>query len=207
MSPRKHTADESAALRASLLEHARRLIARDGGPALTMRALAAEAGCAVGLPYKVFTDRRELVLEIVHAEFARLDAARDQLVARAGTGPLADNLAWFAELMLDSPAVALAREIFADETLTEAVAARVHETGAGPGSFEATFASYLAAEQQPGRVAPEVDADAVGFLLAGAVHNLVVSGPAYPGPTRGQLRQHLAAIADRLRPDKPRPPT
>ena len=37
-----------------------------------------------------------------------------------------------------------------------------------------------------------------GFLLAAAIHNLVVSGPAYPRPSRRQLRQRLDAIAARL---------
>lgn len=40
-----------------------------------MRALAAESGVSVGLPYKVFADRREIVAEIVHGEVAALRAA------------------------------------------------------------------------------------------------------------------------------------
>lgn len=200
MSPRKHTAEETAALRASLIEHAQRIIMRDGASALTMRALAAEAGCALGLPYKVFADRAELVAEIVHAESARLAAAGDELIARAGAATVADNLAWYAELILGSPAVALAGEVMADETLTEAFTAKAHQTGAGPGSFETAVSGYLTAEQQAGRVDGDVDPDALGFLIAGAVHNLVMSGPAYPRPSRRRLKRHLAAIADRLQP-------
>lgn len=198
MSPRRHTADTAAQLRASLIEHARRLIARDGGDALTMRALANEANCAVGLPYKVFADRHELVVEIVHAEFARIAEAGEMLIARAGTGTVAGNLTWFAELILDSPAVALAREVFADGDLANAVTANIHVTGAGPTSFESAFTRYLRAEKKAGRVDPSVDEDAVAFFVSGAVHNLAVSGPAYPRPSRRQLQQHLTAIAERL---------
>ena len=46
-------------LRSDLVQVAQRIVARDGAAALTMRALAAEAGCAVGLPYKVFASRDE----------------------------------------------------------------------------------------------------------------------------------------------------
>ena len=66
MSPPKRKPETTEQLRASLVADTLRVIARDGAAALTMRALAAEAGCAVGLPYKVFTDRHELVGEIVH---------------------------------------------------------------------------------------------------------------------------------------------
>jgi AcrR family transcriptional regulator len=163
-----------------------------------MRSLAAEAGCALGLPYTVFTDRRELVLEIVRAELARLTAAADELVERAGRRTVSGNLTWYAELILDSPAVAFAPDVMGDDTLAEAFAAGVHASATGPGVFEAALAGYLAAEKAAGRVAADVDEEAFGFLLAGAIHNLVVSGPAYPRPSRRQLRQRLDAIAARL---------
>jgi AcrR family transcriptional regulator len=165
-----------------------------------MRALAGEAECAIGLPYKVFTDRHELVVEVVHAEFDRLRIASEELLTRAATGTVSRNLTWYAEVILDSPAVALAPEIGSDQTLSEAVTAQVHNTGIGPGEFETAFAGYLAAEQRAGRVAAEVDTDAFGFLLAGAIHNLIMSGDAWPQPTRRQLQRRLAGIAAAIAP-------
>jgi AcrR family transcriptional regulator len=200
MSPPERPAERTAALRASLVDHARRLIARDGAAALTMRALAAEADCAVGLPYKVFTDRHDLVVQICHAEFERLGDAYDELASRAGTATVGANLAWFADLLLASPAVALVHEVFADETLAKAVTSRVHETGVGPAAFEAVLARYLAAEKGAGRVAPDIDEKAFGFVLAGAIHNLVMSGDAWPQPTRAQLERTLDAIATAIAP-------
>ena len=170
------------------------MIARDGSSALTMRALATEAGCATGLPYKVFDDRRALVAEIVHAELGRLSATSDELTRRAGTGTIAGNLAWFADLVLDSPAVALHHELAADDLLSNDVTATVRSKGTGPQVFETGVAAYLAAEQSAGRVDGAVDTDAFGFAIGGALHNLVVSGGAWPRPTRRQLRRHLAAI-------------
>lgn len=203
MSPARRTSEATAELRASLVAHAQRLVARDGASALTMRALAAEAGCAVGLPYKVFVDRRDLVAELVHTEFVEMQSVFGELVARAGTGTVGGNLAWFADVLLASPAVAVAQEVFADGQLMKEVTARIHETGAGPAAFETILSGYLAAEKRAGRVDRDVDDDAFGFLLAGALHNLVVSGEGYPRPTKRQLRQLLAAVAAHLAPTQP----
>lgn len=203
MSPPRRTPETTAELRALLVAHAQRLVAREGAAALTMRALAAEAGCAVGLPYKVFTDRRELVAELIHAELVAMRSAVDELVARAGTGTIGGNLGWFAELLLASPAVAVAQEVFADEQLMQTVTARIHASGAGPASFEIMFSDYLAAEKRAGRIDRDVDEGAFAFLLAGAVHNLIVSGPGYPRPAKRRLEQVLAAVATRLAPTQP----
>lgn len=203
MSPARRTPETTAELRASLVAHAQRLVAREGASALTMRALAAEAGCAVGLPYKVFTDRRDLVAELVHAEFLEMQAVGDELVARAGTGTIGGNLAWFADLALASPAVAVVQEVFTDELLMKTVTTRIHETGAGPASFETVLSRYLAAEKQVGRIDDDVDEAAFGFVLAGAIHNLIVSGPGYPRPTKRQFRRFLTALAARLTPSQP----
>lgn len=200
MSPPRRPAEETAALRASLVDHARQLVQRSGPAALTMRALASEAGCAVGLPYTVFADRSELVVEICWAEFERLSQTYEELVAAAGTGTVAVTLSRFAELLLDSPAVALVHEVIEDRELNEAVAARVHQSGVGPGSMEEIVARYVVAEKVAGRVDDAVDADAVAFLFVGAIHNLVVSGDAYPQSGRSELRQHIDALAALLEP-------
>jgi AcrR family transcriptional regulator len=195
MSPARRSAETTERLRSSLIEHARRLIARDGAAALTMRALAAEAGCAVGLPYKIFADRHEIVVAIVHTELDRLRAACDELVERAGGGTIGGNLMWFAEVFLDSPAVALTQEVLADEALRRSVTATAHESGMGPSAFPGVLSRYLAAEKRAARVAPDVDEHAFGFLLAGALHNLLVAGEAWPRPTRPELERILTAIA------------
>ena len=200
MSPPRRPPETTDALRTSLVDHARRIVERDGAASLTMRSLATEAGCAVGLPYKVFVDRQDLVGAILEVEFGRIAAAADELVARAGRSSVGANLAWFAGLILDSPAVALAKEAIAHEGLSERITAHVHETGSGPAAFESAFAAYLAAEKQQGRVDANVDERAFAFLLAGAVHNLVVSGDAWPRPTRRQLERWLNAAADAIAP-------
>jgi AcrR family transcriptional regulator len=196
----QRTAASADELRRSLVAHARELIERDGPAALTMRALANEAGCAVGLPYKVFANRNELVLEVLHADFHELGAAYEELPARAGSGTVADNLAWFAEKLLAVPGVALAHEVVATEDLHRAFAKMARSTGTGPAAWEAVLADYLAAEQRIGRVDDSVDARAFGFLVAGSIHNLIMSGDAYPSPSRARLRKVLRATADAIAP-------
>jgi AcrR family transcriptional regulator len=197
VSPRR-SAETTAELRASLVEQAQRLVAREGPAALTMRALAAEAGCALGLPYKVFASREELVVELVRASFGDVRHAGDELLGRAGSGTVAGNLAWFGEWLLDSPGVALAQHIFSDEALAKSVFADFHATGTGPTMLETILSDYLAAEQRAGRVSGAVDEDAFAFVLAGAIHHLVVMGEGYPRPSPRKLERILAAVTDRL---------
>src|ERR687897_1169978 len=85
MVPRR-SVETTEELRASLIEHARRLVAREGPDKLTMRALAAEAGCALGLPYKAFADREDLMVELVRASFGDVRETGGELVQRGGGG-------------------------------------------------------------------------------------------------------------------------
>jgi AcrR family transcriptional regulator len=186
-------------LRESLVQHALALVARDGASALTMRALAAEAGCALGLPYKVFAHRGELVAQMMRGELQRLQRGFDVLLARAGTRTVGDNLVWFADLLLDSPAVALGDEIHGSVALQESALADFRATGVAA-SFGTILPAYLRAEQGAGRIAEGVDVDAFGFVIVGALHNLLASGPGYPQPSRRQLRHHLRAVATQLAP-------
>jgi AcrR family transcriptional regulator len=199
MSPASRSPQSIEALRSSLLEVARRLVARDGPTALTMRALATEAGCALGLPYKVFTNRNELVAELIRTEFVRLRAAFDDLIASAGTKTVGYHLGRYAELLLGSPAIGLAREIADDEVQLKAVDVSAGETGVVAG-LESTLVDYLAAEKRLGRVDADVDEHAFGFLVAGAIHNLLVSGEPYPRPNMRRLKRWLAAVGARLAP-------
>jgi AcrR family transcriptional regulator len=195
MSRPKRSEETTRRLRAELLEHARTIVRRDGAAALTMRALAAEAGVSLGLPYKVFADRREIVTEIVRGEITTLRAAAEELVATAGRGVVGDNLTHFAEAILDSTAAPLARELHSDDQLLGSVTGAADAAGVGPTGLVSAFGRYLVAEQLAGRVAEHVDTDAIAFLLAGALHNLLIAGPAWPRPNERELNQNLAGIA------------
>lgn len=191
--------DATEELRASLVRAALQLVARDGADALTMRSLAKEAGCAVGLPYKVFANRSELVAAMLHVDFTRLRAGFDTLIERAGTHTVGDNLVWFAELLLGSPTVNLAHEVHADPTLDKTANAEFHGTGIAA-AFDTALPDYLAAEKRAGRVGEHVDEKAFGFVLVGALHNLLAAGEDYPRPSPRELRRLLRAVAAGLAP-------
>lgn len=202
MSPRR-SPEATEELRAALIGHAQRLIAREGAQALTMRALAAEAGCAVGLPYKVFANREELVAELVLIELRQMRTAFDDFVASAGTGTIGGNLATYARTMLERdrrPALMLTWEVD-DTALSKAVDAKVDESGF-LAALEHAVTDYLAAEQRLGRIAPDVDVLAFGFVITGAIHNLVVSPDAYPRPSMHDLERVLDAVAARIASDR-----
>jgi AcrR family transcriptional regulator len=201
MSPARRTAEATQELRASLVKVAQRLVAREGASALTMRALAAEAGVAVGLLYKVFGGRGDLVAELIYVEFVQLRTELDQLAADAGTRTVGDNLGRYAELLLSTPTIALAQEID-DEALSKSINAMAGETGVVD-ALETTVTEYLAAEKRLGRVDQDVDENAFGFLVAGAVHNLLISGDPYPDRSIDDVKQSLAALATRLHPLQP----
>ena len=194
----RRDADATASLRASLLRDARRLVERDGPGALTMRALAAEAGRAIGLPYKVFSSREEIVAELVLEEFAGLRAELDRWSGRAGSGTIGRNLAAYAQIMLNRqlPVWQMVSAVD-DAALHQAAAAKAGPSGL-LASFDSTVRDYLAAEQRLGRVHADVDVDAFGFVITGAIHNLLVAGPGYPRPSQRRLDEILRAVADRI---------
>lgn len=69
MSPRRHDPN----IRLALIEAAARLITEGGTAGLSTRRLAAEAGTSTMAVYTYFGSMSELVREIVHDGFARLD--------------------------------------------------------------------------------------------------------------------------------------
>jgi AcrR family transcriptional regulator len=201
LSAAKRTAETTQELRAALLEHAQRLVSRNGASGLTMRALAAEAGVSLGLPYKIFADRREIVDEIVSAELRRFGAAAENFLARAGTHTVGDNLIWFASIVLNSPAAPLAHELHADDQRLESATSVAERTRLSPTSFPAVLADYLTVEQRAGRVRDDIDCEAFGFLIAGALHNLLIAGPGWTHPERRQLERYLTATAHAIAKD------
>ncbi len=196
MSPPRRSAESTVELRKRLVEHALSVIEREGADALTMRSLATEADCSVGLVYKVFTDRRELVEAILERELAELVELLDRLMDRAGRYTVGANLAWFANQFIASPAAPLVREAAA----TEQDSGSPPESHHGMEGLEAAVGRYLSAEQERSRVRPDVDTEAIGALVAAAVHNLVLAGAGWPRPSEALLRRRMDGLADAISP-------
>ena len=69
------------AKRAEIVAAARRCFARDGFHRTSMPDIAAEAGVSVGAPYRYFTGKEELILEIAGQAFRAVFAPVEALVA------------------------------------------------------------------------------------------------------------------------------
>nr|WP_246301342.1 TetR/AcrR family transcriptional regulator [Microbacterium immunditiarum] len=181
-----------------MLGHARTLVRRDGPSALTMRALAQEAGCSVGLAYKVFADREEIVIELITLELDDLVEQFDEWLAETAQHSVSANLDRYATILLDSPTAGLVHAELMDARIVDVRLAAATRDSAFLASLHTTVPDYLRLEQRRGRVRADVDADAFGFLITSAIHNLIAAGSAYPRPTRAELTAILDRVAQTI---------
>jgi AcrR family transcriptional regulator len=81
---------EKEALRQSIVEAARDIVAEDGLDALSMRAIADRIEYSPGTIYLYFRDKEEILREVIAAGFERMNEAAGEEIARleAGAGPL-----------------------------------------------------------------------------------------------------------------------
>jgi AcrR family transcriptional regulator len=193
MSPRP--AADIEALRAKLLEHARAVIARDGVEGLTMRALAAEAGTAVGLSYKAFSSRDELLWELAWASIVELTQQLDDWVARPG-GALADRLMEFSDLHFASVAPVLVDHVTRGPRAEELFRATV-DAGLNR-SWAALMTEFLQTRQRAGEVRDDVDIEAFGFIITAAMHHVLVTERPFIIPDRPTLARYIAGIVAQI---------
>lgn len=186
-------------LRATLRTHARAVIARDGVEGLTMRALAAEAGTAVGQSYKAFESRNDLLRDLAWESLGELARQLDDWAARRG-GKLADRLMEFFDVLVasDAPGLAahLARDSHGGELLRQAVEAGLTR------SWAAVMTDYLRSRQRDGEVRRDVDVEAFGFMLSAALHYVMVTDEPFPAPSRATLAQHVAGVVEAIVSDR-----
>jgi AcrR family transcriptional regulator len=130
--------------RGQLLDAAERILLRDGPGALTSRSVTAEAGVAKGVLHRHFADFDDLLAELALSWISRISDLAAELLAVAGSGTVAGNLA------------AALPPLFGPEML----------------AATALAADYLAAERDLGRITPTADIGTLAPTLIGAVHLL-----------------------------------
>ncbi|MEV0384581.1 TetR/AcrR family transcriptional regulator C-terminal domain-containing protein [Nonomuraea sp. NPDC050643] len=123
-------------------------------------------------------DRLPLWLSILH-----------ELSHRSGKGSVSDNLLPVAQAGIDYylEVQGAALPAFTSPTVTVRFREAIRDTGLGPREEIAPLAAYLAAEQQLGRIRPDVDPEASARLLvAGCFHRAYIEMfiGADSGPTR-----------------------
>jgi AcrR family transcriptional regulator len=158
--------------REQLFDAAERVLLRDGPGALTSRAVTTEAGVAKGVLHRHFADFDAFLAEFVLDRIGRMDSQAAALRDAAGTGTVIGNLTDALTALFGSAAVAMVPLVSSRESLR----ARLRETWpAGiPVLTEAMVmvTSYLAAERDLGRLAPDAEVDMLAPMLIGTVHLL-----------------------------------
>jgi AcrR family transcriptional regulator len=179
--------------RAQLFDAAERVLLRDGPTALTSRAVTTEAGVAKGVLHRHFADFDAFLADLIEDRIARIARQSAALRESAGTGTVAGNLTGALTDLLGSVAVAIVALI----TFRDDLRARLRRAGhAGvPVAAEAMamIASYLTAERDLGRIAPDADPDTLALTLLGATHLLFADRNATP-PTPAAIRKVVTTV-------------
>ncbi|MEV6315558.1 TetR/AcrR family transcriptional regulator [Streptomyces sp. NPDC051776] len=182
-----------------LFDAAERVLLQGGPNALTSRAVTTEAGCAKGVLHRHFADFDAFLAELVMDRLGQIRNQARALQNAAGTNTVADNLTKALTDLFGSVAVAIVSLVTARDELRN----RLHQAGSSgvPVLTEATamIASYLTAEREQGRIAPDADVDTLALTLIGAGH-LLFAGRQGVAPKTGEVHKVVTSvIADAAR--------
>jgi AcrR family transcriptional regulator len=185
--------------RQQLFDAAERVLLRDGLSGLTSRAVTTEAGCAKGVLHRHFSDFDAFLADLVLDRRTRVDGQAVALRDVTGTGTVAGNLTRALEELFGP----LAQVILGLFISRDGLRARLRLAGSTgvPILREAAamIASYLAAERELGRVAPDADVDALAPALIGATHLLFAGGKGTPAEALGVQKVVTTVIAGVVR--------
>jgi AcrR family transcriptional regulator len=166
--------------RERLFEAAERVLVRDGPSGLTSRAVTDEAGVAKGVLHRHFADFDDFLAGLVHDRATRLEMSTAALLALAGTGSVAGNLAEAVTAALGPVAVAMLALV----TFRDDLRHRLRETWPVGLPLIAEIvrmvSAYLLAEQSLGRIAADADAGMLSPMLIGSVHLLLADRTGEP---------------------------
>jgi AcrR family transcriptional regulator len=160
--------ERGRATRAALLEATSTVIARQGYGGANIRAIAAEAGVAVGTIFRHYPNKAALLAAAAAQESGPVLEALGDLPERAGTGTVLGNLTEVINTLalLQGVLVPFELAFLADPELAEQRRQLLDSDVELPG-LPGLLADYLAAEQRSGRIRQDVDPhDAARVLLA-----------------------------------------
>ncbi|MEN2423840.1 TetR family transcriptional regulator [Streptomyces rimosus] len=179
--------------REQLFDAAERVLLREGPSALSSRAVTTEAGCAKGVLHRHFDDFDAFLAELVRDRIARTDGRAAELRDSAGTGTVVGHLTEALTELFGPVAVAIVGLVTSRDEL-RARLRRTTPTGI-PLLTEAAaaLASYLAAERELGRIAPDADIDSLAPTLIGSGH-LLFADRMGERPEGEAVRRVVAAV-------------
>ncbi|MFE7799770.1 TetR/AcrR family transcriptional regulator [Nocardia sp. NPDC057440] len=185
--------------RDQILDAAAEIMRNRGVAFATTKEIAKAAGYSEAALYKHFSDKEDLILNVLrHRMPGSIDAG-----PRPGAATVEDNLAAMARgaLSFYQQSLPLLGGLLAQPKRMAAHRDSMNRHGAGPGRAIAGMAGYLRAEQELGRVDSAADVDTVAALLDGACFHQAFlrfyeAGPdATPAPD--ELARNLARTLTR----------
>jgi AcrR family transcriptional regulator len=181
-------------LREHLFEAAERVLARQGPSGLTSRAITLEAGVAKGVLHNHFTDLDGFLAELMIERFRHIADEVAKLPARAGKGAVDQNLTDAVVSVFQAHAAPMVSLAMARPTLMQRLQHSAAAWSPSLQHIEATFAAYLEAEKQLGRISPDADTATLALALIGTVHHLVLTHRADPSDLSGPVHRIVAAL-------------
>jgi AcrR family transcriptional regulator len=172
------------AMRERILEATANLIKAEGMSAVTTKKIAAEAGCAEGSIFRHFGDKGGLLAAVLSFGLPETLALMDAVEAAKASADLRAGLRSVAEALLEfyRASYPLVGSALADRELFARYSGAHREGGTGPQQAWQLVHDFLAAQQNAGRVGPEVDLQVHALCITGACQNAVwvemVSGAA-----------------------------
>ncbi|ANZ15472.1 TetR/AcrR family transcriptional regulator [Streptomyces noursei] len=161
-----------ALTRSRILDAAAALMTSVGLTHTTTKQIAKEAGCSEAALYKHFRSKEEIFVQVLHERVPQFADALAELPDRAGDerGP-AGHLEEVVRsaLRFYRRSFPIAASLFASPELLATHRRKLDALGGlGPHNASRQLATYLAAEQESGRIAAGADPDAAANLLIGA---------------------------------------
>jgi AcrR family transcriptional regulator len=161
-----------AETRDRIVDAARRVILTKGLVRATTKEIAAAAGVSEGTLYNYFPSKEEMFLVALGQLPADFIAKVIALPRRAGNESVRSVLTDLARVGIAfyGDAIPMGASIFADPELLARHRELLAQRGAGPQRANEAVAAYLRAEQNLGRVRADADAEAIAYLLLGAIY-------------------------------------
>jgi AcrR family transcriptional regulator len=181
-------------LREHLFQAAERVLARQGPSGLTSRAITLEARVAKGVLHNHFTDLDGFLAELMIERFRRIAEEVSKLPARAGEGTVDGNLTDAVVSVFGAHAAPVVSLAMARPTLMHRLQDSAAAWSPSLQHIEATFAAYLQAEQQLGRLSPAADTATLALAIIGTVHHLFLTHRADPSNLSGRVNRIVAAL-------------
>jgi AcrR family transcriptional regulator len=176
-----------------LIAATEQLLCSRGLACVTTRDIARAAKVAEGALYHHFSDKAELILEVVLHGVGEFREVLESLSLQVGQSTVQKNLDRVLEsaFRFHTRIASLVCSLFADQQLLARVRGAMNERCIGPGRTASILAAYLRAEQKLGRVSANAMSESAAELLLAASFNKALHDHFYGVTGAAQARRHL----------------